>query len=163
MLSRRALLAVGTAALAGCNTGSPRTTGTASDTPTRTPRSDRSDPSATPRPTPGSRDSFAAYLDRRSVRVRALDRENERVTLRYVSAGDSDRLSAEIGTVAGGFLREVEEGWGVSRLDATIVTSEDEPLARWHVRSAWLEQYRTGEISGSELSLKVLDSLERVE
>ncbi len=142
-------------ALAGCAGGS-------TETPTRTPS-----PTATPAPqrsTPGgSRESFAAYLDARGVTVASLGGSGGTVTLRYEPAGgDYDQLSAEIGQIAGGFLREVEEGWDVDRLEATIVRGDGTAVARWHVRSAWLDAYRAGEITGRELSFRVLDSLERV-
>lgn len=142
------------ALLAGCSGG-------ATETPTRTET-----PTTTPgtRTTPGgSRASFAAYLDARQVRIASLSVTDASARLDYEPAGSSaDELSAEIGTIAGGFLREVEAGWAVDRLESTILDRAGEAVARWYVRAAWLEAYRSGEISGSELSVRVLESLERV-
>ncbi|WP_255197114.1 hypothetical protein [Halorarius litoreus] len=154
MISRRAFLVAGAVTLAGCSSGA------TTNTPTSTPR-----PESTPaRSTPGgSRASFATYLDRRAVTVQSLTTAAGTVSLRYVPAGEEyEELSAEVGTIAGGFLREVEAGWSVTRLDATIV-ADGSPVARWHVEAAWLGEYRRGEITGQELSLRILDTLERVD
>lgn len=155
-MRRRSFLIGCGVALAGCAGGSTET-----PTPTRTP----SPTAAQRRSTPGgSRASFAAYLEARGVAVSSLERTEGLVTLRYEPAGeDYDQLSNEIGEIAGGFLREVEEGWGVDRLEATIVRADGTAVARWQVRSAWLDAYREGEITGRELSFRVIDSLERVE
>ncbi|WP_435196277.1 hypothetical protein [Natronomonas sp. EA1] len=144
-------------ALAGCG----GTTSTETDTPTEPPTAMAT---ASPSPAPsGPLAAFSRYLDENAVAVRELARVDETVELRYVSAGERwQELSAEIGTIAGGFLREAERGWAVRRLDSTIVADDGTPLARWHARVAWLAEYRRGDITGDELSLKILNSLERV-
>jgi hypothetical protein len=107
------------------------------------------------------RDSFLAYLGNQEVTVVSVERSDDRIQLVYVPRGQQyEELSAEIGAISGGFLREVERGWDVSRLDADIVSENDQTLARWHVLSEWIEQYRANEITGEDLSLKVINTLE---
>lgn len=149
-MRRRTFLVGCLAAAAGCGTD---------DGTTPTPTT--GEPTPGPSTPAGSVASFGTYLENHGVAAERLRHSGDVVTLRYVPAGEtSDELSAEIGTIAGGYLREVEAGWAVDRLEATIV-DDDGPVARWHVRSAWVAEYRRGEISGEELSVRILETLER--
>lgn len=153
-MRRRTFLVGSLTALAGCGDDGSKPV-TPSPTPEGTARGGSSPA--------GSIESFRTYLQNGGIGVERLRREGDVVTLRYVPAGNtSDELSAEIGTIAGGYLREVEAGWTVARLEATLLESGD-PTARWHVRSEWVGEYRRGEITGEELSTRILDTLERLE
>ena len=109
------------------------------------------------------RESFTTHLDEIDVDVRSLERSENQLQLEYAPRGEQyEQLSAEIGGISGGFLREVENGWEIARLDADIVSETDQLLARWHVESAWIEEYRADEITAEELSLRVIETLEFV-
>lgn len=150
-MRRRTFLVGCLAAAAGCGDDD----GTAPTPTTAEPTPGASSPA-------GSVASFGSYLENNDVAVERLRQSGDVVTLQYVPAGEtSDELSAEIGTIAGGYLREVETGWAVERLEATIV-DDDGSIARWHVRSAWVAEYRRGEIGGEELSARILETLERL-
>lgn len=168
-MDRRAVLAGVATLLAGCGSGS-RTDagGTDSPTPTRTGTAetgpgDDEDGGVPPTATiPGARGAFLDYLDRTGVAIESLTSDGDVAYLRY--ATDSRRyeeFSGEIGTVAGGFLRSVEEGWDRERMEATMLAPGGETLAYWYVEAAWGRQYRRGELTGQELSLKVLRTLQR--
>lgn len=182
-MHRRAVLRVGgtigAALLGGCSGGT-QPTGQSTPGSPETLTAEPSEPVpvtvSTPTasdPTPGTltpaathRGRLTAYLDRAGITVRRLRvvAAESLVDLRYVTAkADYQDLGAEIGTIAGGFFREVERGWDVDRLNATVLSVSGAEMAYWHAQSAWLAAYRNGEITGDELSLRILQTLERAE
>ena len=157
--------------VAGCSAGS-STDGDAGTSSPRATRAGGGGTPTTPAETPttansrGHLEAMSAYLaaNAEDVEVRELrvDEANATVRLRYVTTRTgSNELAAEIGTIAGGFLRELSAGWEMDRMEATMVDESGSPRATWHVEAAWYEQYESGEITGDELSLKILDTLER--
>lgn len=110
------------------------------------------------------RDAFETHLDEIGVNIQSIDQSEEQLQIAYVPSGSQyQELSAEIGGISGGFLREVENGWAITRLDADIVSAADQLIARWFVKSAWIDEYRNDEITAEELSLRVIETLEFVE
>ncbi|ELZ80039.1 hypothetical protein C5C07_13680 [Haloferax sp. Atlit-4N] len=165
MPSRRLVLGSFASLFAGCSASpSPPTT---PDSPTT--RAEPESPTATSSPDPYESHlaSFGRFLDSESVALAELtaDERASVVSLTYESdARSTDRLSNEIGTVAGGFFREVAAGWTASRLEATIVAAAADSgavVARWRAESTWFDAYDRGDISADELSLRVLQTLER--
>lgn len=86
------------------------------------------------------------------------------VLLQYVTEKSGyNELGAEIGMIAGAYFRQIREGWGMQRLDATVFDSSGRPLATWFAKASWFAEFEDGDITGEELSLRVLDTLEPVE
>lgn len=183
-MDRRVFLeAIGMASMAmvtGCSSGvSPAgstdesaETASTSTSVSRTPSTAEPTPSPTPEGTPTSErsrdhvDALSAYLAERDIDVRELrvDASSATVLLRYITTkSEYNELGEEIGGIAGGFLREVSRGWEMDRMDATMLNESATPTATWYVKSKWLDQYQSGEITGRELSLKILKTLERPE
>ncbi|ELZ89385.1 hypothetical protein [Haloferax sulfurifontis] len=165
MPSRRLVLGTLASLFAGCSASSP----TPTDAPTTHTETRTATPTPTPTPNPYESHlaSFGRFLESESVALTELtaDERASVVSLTYESDGRStDRLSGEIGTVAGGFFREVAAGWAASRLEATIVAADDDTdavVARWRAEATWFEAYDRGDISADELSLRVLRTVER--
>lgn len=147
-MDRRSFLVAGAALFGGCSS--------LSGPSTPTPR-----PTETPTSASAARDRLVGYLEQRDIVVEELVREGSTVALTYeTTRTDYNELGAEIGTIAGAYFREVADGWDVERLDA-LVLRDGERIATWHAKSAWLREYQNGEITGEELSLRVLQTLER--
>jgi hypothetical protein len=72
-------------------------------------------------------------------------------------------MADEIGTITGIFFQRVEAGWDVRRLNGTMVSTEEQPIAEWFAEVEWYEQLQAGELTASELSIRVLDTLTPVE
>jgi hypothetical protein len=112
------------------------------------------------------RDYLLSYLSNLDIEIRELrvDYDTKIVVFQYVTAMSKyDELSEEIGGIAGGFLREVDEGWNMKQMNASILDTTGNTLATWFVKSEWHSQYQDGSISAEELSLKILKTLERVD
>jgi hypothetical protein len=158
-MDRRSFLLVGAAALGGCSSLSGSTTPTGTPTPTE---ASTETSTATPPPSTSPSARIRRYLEQRGITVERLVSEDGTVELTYETTRVSyQELGAEVGTVAGAYFREVADGWEVERLDA-VVLRNGERLATWHAESAWLGEYQSNEITGEELSLRVLETLERV-
>lgn len=106
---------------------------------------------------------FLGSVDVTILRL-AVRSDSPVVELEYVTTkSGSNQLGAEIGGIAGGYFRQVREGWEMDRLDATIFEGADSPVATWHAKTAWFEAYQNGDLASEDLSLRVLDTLEPVE
>lgn len=133
---------------------------TASPVPTTAPPTT----ARTPTPAPGVDHAtrFRGFLESEGVAVRELREEGPIVTLRYATESTSyQAVSRGIGRIAGGFFRGVRDGWTVTRLEATVTDATGAPLATWFARTEWYREYRAGEITADELSLRVLRTVER--
>ncbi|ADQ68666.1 hypothetical protein C499_13005 [Halogeometricum borinquense DSM 11551] len=161
-MKRRAFLVglgtCGCASIAGCGASAPATEeNTDGETTTE---------EATSTPTNNERRlaAFRSYITERNVTVKRLTLNGDKtaVSLRYLSKKSSyQELGGEIGMIAGGFFRQVDTEWDVERLDATVLQDADTPFGTWHANVSWYEQFQAGKLTGDELSLKVLQTLER--
>lgn len=163
VLRRSLLLSVGAIpALSGClgnndssdteSTGEPSNASTAETTET----DDRSDQEAHVH-------EFKTFLEDESIAVVRIsfDPTSGVLTLSYHSTGRTDNeLANEIGTITGGFLSRLENGFNAERLEATIVDGDEAPIADWYVNASWYDELNDGEITPNELSVRVLDTLE---
>lgn len=126
-------------------------------------RSPRSPPNSTTTPS-DFRVRFVDDIQPIGVEVTLIETADSVVMLEYVTTKSGyDELGEEIGAIAGTFFRQVEGGWEVKRLEATILNDSETPLATWHAETKWLEQFQNNEISADELSLRILETLEPVE
>ncbi len=106
---------------------------------------------------------FEEYLETEGVDVTALAADGTTVELTYATDRTTDQeLGDEIGTIAGGYVLAGDHGLETGRLEATI-TDGERPLATWHIRETWVEQFEAGELSPGELTTNVLNSVELVE
>lgn len=165
--------------IAGCSSGAgddrsgpeaERTTGperrTTGRTPTRTQTPTAATPPSSVSPPGAYREAYAAFLADEGIATRALRVEDadRTVVLRYVSRKTGyEEIGAQIGTIAGGFFRQVDRGWAMARLEATMLDPGETPVATWQARTAWFREFDRGEIPAEELSLRILDTLEPVE
>jgi hypothetical protein len=86
------------------------------------------------------------------------------VAITYVPrSGNQNVMADEIGTITGIFFQRVDAGWDVSRLDGTMVSADEQPVAEWFADVEWYEQLQAGELTANELSIRVLDTLSPVE
>lgn len=166
--SRRSVLqaagTVLTVGLAGCGSSADQPTTTdevtaAADDPTTTSR-------ATTTTDSSYRERFRTFLEStvESVESLAVDEATQTVSLKYVTTKSKyDAIGAQIGSIAGGFFRQVANGWQVTRLDATLLDPEGIPRATWHAKTKWFREYQNGEIESEDLSLRILETLEPVE
>jgi len=168
MKRRRALLAGGgllSQLLAGCTTTGSETTARQTQSPTPTSATTDETPSETKAGIDSYRSAFMAFLAASSAEVDTLtvDKDANVVTLRYITdqTGYED-IGAEVGTIAGGYFRQISNGWSMDRLNATILTPNADPTATWHAETAWFEAYQDGEIEAEDLSFRVLDTLEPI-
>lgn len=163
-LPRRAFV-TGLVTLAGCQRGRSQTGHSTTRPPATGVGRDRGGDTETARSTtrPPDRylDSFGTFLGESGVSVQhvAVDEGRTAVSVTYMGTGHP---VSEVDTVADGYFREVEAGWNVTRLEATVVDDEGTPVGRWHVESAWFEAYEYGRIDGVELTRRVRDTFERV-
>lgn len=94
----------------------------------------------------------------------SYDSSSNAVTLSYIPQGsDQDALADEIGQIMGSFFERVDNGWEARRLNGTILSSEEAPIADWFAEVDWYEQLQAGELTAGELSIRVLDTLSTAE
>lgn len=108
-------------------------------------------------------DQYRTYLSSENIQYTAVTHSTDplQVQVAYVSQGRSDQeLATEIGTVAGGFMSQLEEGLEATRLDATIQNEAEEPVAEWYLLAEWYKAFRNGEMTEQELSTRFLNTLE---
>ena len=91
--------------------------------------------------------------------------ENKNKTdIRYIPRqGNQNVLADEIGTIVGVFFQQVDNGWDVRRLEGTMLSSDESPIAEWFAKIEWYEQLQGNELTADELSIKVLDTLTSIE
>lgn len=106
------------------------------------------------------RESFISYLESSDVEVVSLEQSDASIDLQYVPKGSQyQELGSEIGAISGGFVREIENGWGVNELNSEIVSEDTEPIAHWYIKPAWIEEYRNNEIPPDQLTLRIIETV----
>jgi len=167
-MNRRGFLgAVGVGLLvgtAGCGGGTPNDSSTP-ETDAASRSTAAPTPTSTLTATPTTyRSEFRRFLGETVHRIEAIAVDDRRVTLRYVTTKQGyQQLGGQIGAIAGGFYRQVDAGWDVDRLDATIHDEEGSERGTWYAKREWFEEYRNGDISADDLSLRVLDTLQQTD
>ncbi|MCO8265096.1 hypothetical protein ACOZ4B_08345 [Haloferax prahovense] len=153
-LTALSAMVVGTA---GCAQESETETSTQTQTPL---------PTRTPSPYVEQADEFRSFLQQEEISIVELLPQPpvNAVELTYVSNEEQyEEVGGEIGTIAGGFFNRVANGWEAERLNAVVMDSPESRFGTWYAKSSWFAEYRDGEISSNELSLKVLNTLSRAE
>lgn len=90
--------------------------------------------------------------------------ENENKTnVRYIPRqGNQNVLADEIGTITGVFFEQADNDWDVRRLEGTMLSSDESPIAEWFAEIEWYNQLQENELTADELSIKVLDTLTQI-
>jgi hypothetical protein len=92
------------------------------------------------------------------------ERPADSVSITYVPrSGNQNVIADEIGTIIGIFFQQVDQGWDVRRLDGTIVSPDEQPVAKWFAKVEWYEQLQANELTANELSIQVLETLSPIE
>lgn len=155
-MKRRTLLAVvGSGLLAGCTDaggGTDTTTGPSTTEPSATP-------TATPTESgPTYAQTFRSKVES-EVSVLSLD-GGDPVELAYTSTATTrEEVVTEMAYVAGFYADVVDDGWSVSRLNATPTRSDGVVIGTWHVETEWAESFVTGDLSDEAYLRKVLETL----
>lgn len=162
---RRRTFLVGSAvtlslSLAGCSALDPP--------PETSPTTVESSPSATATPTPTQYErrflTFRSRLDERDIQIVELIPADEGLTmsLKYITQESVyQEIGGEIGQIAGQFFQQIGEGWAVERLESVIFQDEDTPYGSWHAEAAWYREFEAGSLNAEQLSIRVLETLER--
>lgn len=163
-MDRRTFLA-GTAAtlslsLAGCSALEPP--------PETSPATVDSSPSVTATSTPTQYErrllAFRSRLDERDIQIVELIPIDEGLTvsLEYITQESTyQEIGGEIGRIAGEFFQQIAAGWSVERLESVVFQEEDTPYGSWHAEAAWYREFEAGELTAEQLSLRVLETLDR--
>lgn len=156
---RRVLAAIIPTFTAGCTDLVSTSTTTPTETETVTSTS-----STTTQQSRTHLEEFRKFLRRKQITIQKLNFEKSSKTVQLIyetRKTSNEELSKEIGTIAGGFFREIKNGWSASRLNAVVVDNQETRLATWYAKAEWYRQYQQGDISANDLSLRVLKTVER--
>lgn len=108
--------------------------------------------------------AFRSRLDERDIQILELVPADEGViiSLEYITQESVyQEIGGEIGQIAGQFFRQIEAGWSVDRLESVVFQDEDTPYGSWYAEAAWYQEFRTGDLTSEQLSLRVLETLDR--
>lgn len=110
-------------------------------------------------------EQYRSYLTENAIDFITLSVEgNERIVhIEYTTERQSEEaLADEIGTVTGGYMQRLEEGWEILRLEA-IIHEGGEPVATWHMKAEWFQEFQAGELTADKLSARILSTIELVD
>lgn len=137
-----------------------------SETP---PAAGESSPSATVTSTPTEYErrllAFRSDLNERNIQIIELIPTDEGLTvsLEYITQESTyQEIGGEIGRIAGEFFNQIAVGWSVERLESVVFQNEDTAYGSWHAEAAWYRELEAGELTAEQLSLRVLETLDRV-
>ncbi|MFC3959469.1 hypothetical protein [Halovivax cerinus] len=155
-MNRRRLLVAGVvpavaAGLAGC------TGGDAADAPS-------SARSTGPKNASDGRSYLTAFerdLSQLDLTVDTLASTRPTVRLEYTTPKRHyQRLADQIGRISGFYFKQLGAGWAATRLNADASLEGDETIT-WYARGEWYDRYESNELTANELTLKVLETIER--
>lgn len=153
-MHRRSLLVAAATGLGGClGIG---TSGSSAPDQTR----DRT----TTRPPTASSATFTGRFHHQLVRddltVEVVNESGERAELRYrLTDSHVDALSRTLTTVARHFRGMVHAGWDVTRLDVTVVNSNGERVAIYHIRTRWAKRFNADVLSQQEYLNRITNTV----
>jgi len=98
------------------------------------------------------------------VYVNEIDRETDPVTITYETVHGTDGVPhRDIGRIAN-VLRSfrVESEWDPVTVEGVVTDLDGERLGTWHVEAEWFHELADDEITETEFSQRVLDTIEEV-
>lgn len=106
------------------------------------------------------RKSFRSYLESADVEVLSLNQSDTSVDLKYIPKGSQyQEIGSEIGAISGGFVNEIENGWSANQLNSEIMSEENRTIASWHIKPAWIEEFRNNKISPDQFTLQIIETV----
>lgn len=108
--------------------------------------------------------AFRSRLDEREIQIVELIPTDEGliVSLEYITQESAyQEIGGEIGQIAGEFFQQIAAGWSAERLESVVFQDEDTPYGSWHAEAAWYREFEAGDLTGEQLSLRVLETLDR--
>lgn len=151
MYRRQFLLCGAAVAVAGCST----------ETQENPSRANTSSESANKPDTQGYIQRFGEALGELDIEIRRLEEQLPTVELAYRTQQQGYQAVAdEIGRIAGFYFREVNNGWGATRLNVETQVAGGETLT-WYARRQWYQQYANDKLTAEELTLQVLETISR--
>lgn len=102
-----------------------------------------------------------AALRSAGVSVESLSR-GETVELTYLTAFPGESVHhREIGRALNAFIDRAEAGdWEPKPIAATVLRTDDDVLGTWRAEPEWFEALSAGDVSETEFSTRVLDTLD---
>ncbi|XVH32148.1 hypothetical protein ACNS7O_02905 [Haloferacaceae archaeon DSL9] len=106
---------------------------------------------------PALEDELRSY----GISVETVDRTDSGLELTYMTAFPGNEVHRrEMGRALNGFLELAEtDVWEPERVDATVVRMTDDVLGTWHADPAWFDALLDDDISETEFSTRVLDTI----
>lgn len=105
--------------------------------------------------------AFQTDVSSAVTEIDSLQFEEPLVSLNYRTEKQQyQRLSDQISVISGFYYKQVRDGWSTTRLQAQAEI-EGGQMFTWYARAIWYSQYEAGEISADELSIKVLDTVQK--
>lgn len=102
-----------------------------------------------------------AELRSNGISVESLDR-GDGVELTYMTAFPGEQVNhQEMGRALNTFIDLAEDDrWEPARVEATVVRTDDDVQGTWYAEPAWFEGLLSYELSETEFSTRVLETLD---
>lgn len=102
-----------------------------------------------------------AELRSNAISVEELD-VGETVSLAYLTAFPGGAVDhGEMGRACNTFIDLADEGeWEPVAVEATVLRADDDVLGEWSIRPEWIRALNAYELSETDFSERVLDTLE---
>lgn len=96
------------------------------------------------------------------VYFRTVERSDDRIEIEYETVAPGDGVPhQQIGRMINVFRDAIEEGWEPTTIEATVVDADEEYLrGAWRMDEEWLHALEDGDLTETEFSGRVLDTLE---
>ncbi|WP_136716498.1 hypothetical protein [Halorientalis salina] len=95
------------------------------------------------------------------IYVTALDRDEAAVEITYETVHATDGVPhRDIGRVVNVLRDFREEGWEPVDVRGVVTDLDGEQLGSWHAEAEWFHELAAGEITETEFSGRVLDTIE---
>lgn len=108
--------------------------------------------------------SFAERIAGENIAVESVSyrKSHAEVELTYRSADptSNETVTTEIGTITGEFYNSVDAGLTADRLNATVLDPDGSAQITWYAEQAWYRDFKNGEITANELTLRVVETAE---
>lgn len=128
------------------------------------------EPTDTPEPTPTEEEGLSdeeslqaieTVIESYDITVESVEREGDTIQLSYSSTQTTQRgIAEEMGYVSGAYAGAVAEGESADRMEVEVYTVTGELAGTFHVERKWAVQYNNDEISNTEFSQRILQTLE---
>ncbi|MFA9517608.1 hypothetical protein ACERIT_10390 [Halopenitus sp. H-Gu1] len=107
-------------------------------------------------------DALTEELRSYGISVESLSTDDEVLEMTYMTAFPGETVHhPEIGRACNALIELIEDGrWEPTRVEATVERAPGDVLGRWHVEPAWFEQLVDYELSETEFSTRVLETID---